>query len=85
MTTTIRLRGRDYSVTKTTRTISAGAREGETEVAYVLTGKRGAVFTTMRNAKRPDRMFLVSGALRSNALQDVWLSDATGELVIICQ
>lgn len=85
MTTTIRLRGRDYSVNKTTRTISAGSRKGETEVVYVLTGARGAMFTTMRNMHRPDRMFLVSSALRSNTLQNVWLSDASGELVVISQ
>ena len=80
-TSTLRVRGRDYTVTPHDRTNSV---TGVVEKGYRLTGKRGASYFTMRNVKRPELMFVVSHAL-TNAMQGVWLTDAAGFVVIVSQ
>jgi hypothetical protein len=73
---TITIRGRSFSVS--TQTTPHGT------VQYILTGKRGAVYGTIRHAARKDRMFLVSGRARMLcSLGDVWLSDASGKLEVL--
>lgn len=72
---TIIIRGRQYAVERI-------ERPGK-ELRYRLTGKRGASFFTMRNVHRPDAMFVVPHSLGNKTLEGVWLSDKTGELVVL--
>lgn len=81
-TMTLRIRGRDYTIEAHDRTNS---HTGEVETGYRLTGKRGASYFTMRNRIEPSHMFVVSHSLGSTVMQGVWLSDATGALVVRCQ
>ena len=75
-TKTIVIRGREYSVT--TQTTKYDARQ------YILTGKRGATYGTMRNKNNPDMMFLFSGGRsRLCSLGEVWLTDKGGELQLV--
>ena len=62
--------------TVTTRT----DREGR--IQYVLTGARGAVYVTIRNAHRPEHMFLIDarGFGLAKGYEGQWFTDANGEL-----
>lgn len=75
--------GRTYTVEKTDGT---GTRlPGEPELpGYILHGKRGARYGTMRNARRPHQMFLISltGASIRNIPQ-TWLTDQNGTLEVL--
>ena len=79
---TLRIRGRDYTVAHRER---INTLTGEVERGYCLTGKRGATYFTMRNARNPDKMFVVAHSLGSSVMSGVWLSDAGGELRVVCQ
>lgn len=72
----ITVRGKTFTITETT-----GIRGDK---RYLLTGKRGAVYGTCRNANRPDMMFLVDerGFGIPAGFERTWLTDATGELVV---
>lgn len=72
--TTIRVNGRDFSVTS-----AEHAKEG---VQYTLRGARGAVYKTMRNVNRPAMMFLVDARGFGIAMgkTPTWLTDASGAL-----
>jgi len=70
-TKTITVRGREYAVTT----------KGED---YVLTGKRGATYRTMRNKPNPHMMFLVSEKkFTTTTMNDVWLTDKNDKLVAL--
>lgn len=69
-TTTIRLRGRDFAVT--TQQTARGTM-------YILTGKRGAVYGTMRSLNHPTQMFIIHAA----SMDGVWLSDEHGSLEVL--
>ena len=74
---TITINGREFSVT---------TRETKHDSCqYVLTGKRGAVYATMRNANDRSRMFLISGMglARGLSKNTVWLTDARGSLEVV--
>lgn len=71
---TLSIRGREYTV----ETV-----EGAKELRYRLTGKRGGSFFTMRNAHKPHLMFIVADALGNKSLDRVWLSDESGDLVVV--
>ena len=71
----ITIRGREYQV-------ACEERPGK-EVSYKLTGKRGAVFHTMRNVHRPDAMFIIPASWGNKTLEGVWLSDKDGDLKVI--
>jgi hypothetical protein len=75
MTTTIRIRGREYDVET--------CESPQDKRRYRLRGKRGASFYTMRNVHRPHMMFVISEAPRSNGLERVWLSDENGTLRVV--
>ena len=53
---------------------------------YWLTGKRGAQYGTIRHQDRREMMFLVNangrGASSVSPLGNVWLTDASGALVV---
>ena len=68
----IKVNGREYTVTTQT------AKNGELQ--YVLTGKRNAVYATMRNVKNPHLMFLVTPNL---ANKTIWLTDKNGTLEVL--
>ncbi len=74
------IRNRDFQVTTQTVNLKKGP-----EVQYVFTGKRGAVYGTMRNQKNPELMFLIDGRGfgLAKGMDGVWLSDKGGELVIV--
>lgn len=78
MQTTIAIGRLTYTVTTET------AKNGE--LVYLLTGKRGAVYATMRNARTPSRMFLIgAGKTFSGPFgkKTVWLTDASGSLEVL--
>lgn len=75
--TTIKIGRLTYNVT--IRTLASG------ELQYLLEGKRGALYATMRNKHTPSRMFLIgAGSTFSGPLgkRTVWLSDASGSLEV---
>lgn len=73
---TIRINGRDYSVSEQT------ACNGEKQ--YILTGKRGATYGTMRNKNTPHLMFLIDcRGFGKTAGSTVWLSDEGGNLRVV--
>lgn len=82
MGTSIRIRGKDYAVERVERTTGTEIQRG---VAYVLTGKRGAKYTTMRNEPRPEMMFLIyADKFGPAAVMDgVWLTDKGGQLAVV--
>jgi hypothetical protein len=73
---TITIGRREYAVSTQT------AQNGELQ--YILTGKRGAVYGTMRNVKRPEMMFLIDcrgfGPVGKRVL---WLTDKNGRLEVV--
>ncbi len=50
---------------------------------YTLKGKRGAVYSTMRNVKNPDVMFLVNNRTFGVAMDGTWLTDKNGTLEVL--
>ncbi len=77
-TFTLKVQGRDYTVEKLDP-----LRDEEAPFRYVLRGKRGAHYTTMRNANNRHMMFLVhagKGFGIPAAMDGVWLSDKDGTL-----
>ncbi len=73
---TITVCGREFSVTQDVTSFG--------EKRYILTGKRGAVYATMRNRNRPEMMFLFSGKGRGLcSLGEVWLTDKNGALEVV--
>ncbi len=77
-TMTMTIRGRTFTVEETK------AANGEKQ--FIFTGKRGAVYGTMRNRTHADQMFLIDGRGfgLAKGFEGVWLSDATGSLVLVC-
>jgi hypothetical protein len=78
---TIKILGRDYSVDTRPNT-----RHPEEGVVYVLTGKRGAKYATMRNKPRPEHMFLAHaerGFGIPAGFEGVWLTDKNGTLEVL--
>jgi hypothetical protein len=77
--TTITLRGRTFTVTTTV--------DREQRVRYLLAGKRGASYTTMRNQTNPDVMFLANlrGFGIPAGFEGVWVTDVTGVLTVVSQ
>lgn len=49
---------------------------------YTLTGKRGAVYSTMRNVHNPHLMFLVNNKKIGIAMKGVWLTDKNDVLSV---
>lgn len=75
---TIRIAGREYKVT--TRTLSTG------ELQYLLEGKRGAHYATMRNVNRPEMMFLIGAGAHlggPEGKRTTWLTDKSGSLEVV--
>lgn len=74
---TIQINGRDFQVAE-----EGIARDGRKQ--YVLAGKRGARYGTMRNAHNPDIMFLID--LRGFGIPagfvGVFLTDRNGHLEV---
>ncbi len=80
---TVRIFGRDYAVS-----IRQGKHPLDQGVVYLLTGKRGAKYATVRNKHHPDKMFLVHserGFGIPAGFEGVWLSDQSGTLEVIRQ
>ncbi len=50
------------------------------ETTYLLRGKRGAVYATMRNVHRPETMFVYGAGGIPRVFDGVWLTDADGTL-----
>lgn len=66
-------------MTYTVESAETGTSEGRT---YMLRGKRGAVYGTMRNANRPELLFVVNFGMGGSprVFDGVWLTDADGTL-----
>jgi len=75
----IEIRNREYSVIKVDGNPNA-ENQILKESKYLLTGKRGAEYFTMRNVKNPHLMFVCG---RSKTLDNVWLSDENGQLKVV--
>lgn len=70
---TIKVRGRDFQLSITSDKHDAKR--------YILTGKRGAIYGTMRHSKHPQVMFLTSArSLAPCTLGEVWFTDIDGQL-----
>lgn len=54
--------------------------QGRELPVYTLTGVRGAVYKTMRNAKTPELMFLVNARKFAMAMEGQWFTDKNGTL-----
>lgn len=67
------------------RTFEISTRESSRGIQYILTGKRGATYGTMRNVNDPTLMFLISGSAKSTrcSLGTVWLTDKNGHLELV--
>jgi len=72
---TIIINNREYAVEK----LPGEGTEEDSRPYYRLTGKRGAVYCTLRNKPNPDMMFLMREG-RMMLMKGVWLSDAGGTL-----
>jgi hypothetical protein len=73
------IRGREYQVEKT-------PPEGpldEGKPIYVLTGKSGKKWYTLRNKPNPQMMFLIPEAGFSKTMDRVWLTDRNGTLEVV--
>lgn len=71
--TTVEVEGRQYTVEVVTDQLDPDLP------GYKLTGKRGAVYYTMRNVNNRHRMFLINGRGRRYA-PETWLTDESGPL-----
>lgn len=77
---TVAVGRREFTVERRVPTEERRRLEGD-RPHYVLRGKRGACYLTMRNRRNPDLMFLVHGGARFGvALDGVWLTDKNGQL-----
>jgi hypothetical protein len=56
---------------------------GKSLPVYTLTGRRGAVYSTMRNVKNPNVMFLVNNRTFGVAMDGTWLTDKNGVLEVL--
>lgn len=77
---TITIRNRQYTVGQQT---FKGAN-GEPKTMWTLTGKRGAVWGTMRNVNS-GLLFCYTGAFQNKTLDRVWLTDKNGKLEVVAQ
>lgn len=50
---------------------------------YTLRGVRGAVYSTMRNVKNPNAMFLVNNRKLGVVMDGTWLTDKNGVLEVL--
>ena len=75
METTLTIEGRGYTVTEQ-------KIEGVDRVQYILTGKRGAIYGTMRMQKQPEVMFLMNANNFLSNAPKVYLTDKNGVLEI---
>lgn len=50
---------------------------------YTLRGKRGAVYSTMRNVKNPNAMFLINNRSFGVVMDGTWLTDKNGVLEVL--
>lgn len=73
--TTLTIGRRTYSVSTQTA--------GNGELQYVLTGKRGALYGTMRNVHRPALMFLIDCRGFGPVPGNLWLTDQNGTLEVV--
>lgn len=71
---TLTIRGLVYDVEKCASTEAPKKVAGDRPL-YVLRGRKGAVYITMRNQRNPNHMFLVNGRSFGIALNGVWLTD----------
>lgn len=78
---TLTIRGREYTVTVR----PADDRTPKHGVVYELAGTRGARYFTMRNANRPEQMFVCDarGFGMASMLKGCWLTDKNGSLEIL--
>jgi hypothetical protein len=79
MAKTIIIRKREYQIEINDRVTATG----EIDRQYLLRGKRGALYGTMRNVHHRSRMFVVATTGYSNVMDGVWLDDSSGELVVV--
>lgn len=77
--TTLRVNGRDYSVTVESKYDTVLKKSLP---RYTLTGKRGAKYYTMRNVYNPGRMFLIELGF-AKTMENVWLTDEGGTLRVL--
>jgi len=68
------IRGREYVVSSHPEAVLG---EGTT---YVITGKRGHKWYTVRNVLKPYMMFLIPESGYSKTMSGVWLTDEDGTL-----
>lgn len=69
-TETITLQGRTFTV----------SRNPENPKMWILTGKRGAVYGTMRHYKHPEIMFVMAPGVTTPFRKTMWLTDRNGRL-----
>lgn len=74
----IRINGRDFAVATT---------PGKEGTRYLLTGKRGAQYGTMRHYKETAMMFIINlrGFGIAPSFEGVWLTDEGGALRVVRQ
>lgn len=60
--------------------LSGDPRQGR---IYNLHGKRGAVYSTMRNINNPNVMFLINNRRMGVAMPGTWLTDKNGVLEVL--
>jgi len=77
----IEIRGRQYQVEKA----PPGSPLDEGKPIYVLTGKSGKKWFTLRNKPKPDLMFLIPEEGFSKTMDRVWLTDKDGDLRVVSQ
>jgi hypothetical protein len=77
---TIKIRGREYTVE---RILNDKGEFKDDRIKYKLTGKRGAVYYTMRNVPNPKFMFVVPQKFTTSTMDRVWLTDDGGELRVV--
>lgn len=80
MPDTITIRGREYTVEKV---LNDRGEFKDDRVKYKITGKRGAVYYTMRNVPNPKLMFVVPEKFTVGTMEGVWLTDADGKLEVL--
>lgn len=76
MSNTIIIYGTQYSIQESVNKVNG-------DRAYILTGKRGATYKTMRNVNDPTKMFLYNMRNPSSGkMESVWLTDVNGKLEV---
>ena len=79
---TLKIGNREFAVEK----VEAPLKDGRSVPLYILTGKRGARYGTMRNMQRPEVMFLVhagTGFGIPAGFESVRLTDRNGMLEVV--